>query len=75
MENEILELLTIKLNKNDGTYNFKVAPGGNIAECMFAIAAFIRALERDGYIENREWCLNEIKKYLEDEQYDELKEE
>lgn len=75
MDNEELELLTVKLNKDNGTYSFKVAPGGNIAECMFAISAFIRALVRDGYLENTDWAVNQIKKYLEDPQYDELEEE
>ena len=73
MEEEI-DILKMTLNKDTGMYNFKVPAGGNLSECFFAIAAFVRSLARDNYIESKEAGLEQIKKYLEDPQYDELKE-
>lgn len=74
MSNDTIDILKMTLDKNTGVYNFSVPPGGNLNECFFAISAFIRCLQREGYLESKEAGLEQIKKYLEDSQYDELKE-
>lgn len=73
MENDF-ELLSIKLNKDNGNYNFKIPEGATVNEVMFAIAALIKVLVRDGIVKTHQELIDLIKKYVEDEQYGEVTE-
>ena len=67
-------ILEISVNSDTGEYQIKIAERSNLAETMFAISAMIRCLVRDGVIDNAKVATDLLIKYLNDSQYDEVKE-
>lgn len=67
---------TVLLITDDGTgrYSFTSDAGKSVDEMAFGIAALAKALVRDGYIKKTDDFTKAIKKYINDPQYSEVKE-
>lgn len=66
------ELLSVTFN--DGKYEVKIPKGSNIAETAFCIAVIIKCLTRDKLIANSKEIIDAINRYLDDPQFEEVKE-
>lgn len=70
----VKNILSISTDDETGNYQISIAEGSNLAETMFAISAMIRCLVRDGVIDDSKVATDLLIKYLNDSQYDEVKE-
>jgi hypothetical protein len=68
-------ILEITFNEESGNYNLKAGKGMSVNEVMFGVAALIKCLVRDGVVEDKNAPVEMLNRYLNDPQYDELKEE
>ena len=71
--NEVI--LEITLSEDGTRYGIKVAKGMSVNEMMFAVAAAIKCLVRDGVIEKTEIATDMLDRYLTDEQFAEVQED
>lgn len=67
-------ILEITFNEESGNYDMKVGKAMSVNEVMFGVAALIKCLVRDGVVEDKNVPVEMLNKYLNDPQYDELKE-
>ena len=67
-------ILEITFNEESGNYGMKVGKAMSVNEVMFGVAALIKCLVRDGVVEDKNVPVEMLNKYLNDPQYDELKE-
>ena len=74
LESNMREIFTAVCDESTGAYCFKVPSGGNIAEVIFAIAGFMKVLNRDG-ITTIEEFKKVLENYLTDVQYEEIRRE
>lgn len=72
---ENLNLLTVWYSNSKGRYFISLGKGSSVAETAFCMTVVIRCLLRDGYIKDKSEILNLIETYLNDSQYDEIKNE
>ena len=66
------ELLSVAFD--DGKYEVKIPKGSNVAETAFCIAVIIKVLTRDNIVSGRKEILDAITRYLDDPQFEEVKE-
>lgn len=70
------EILVIQVTEDDkGKYSFTCGPGMSMQEVAFAMAAFAKVLVREGYIKKPNDFVKQIRKFMNDPQYNEIKEE
>ena len=74
MENKDL-ILAIAFDHERDKYIVDIPAGKNIAEVAFSMMVVIRCLINDGIIKKPEDLLDLVYKYLNDPQYEEIKEE
>ncbi len=72
MEQDIVVLLITE--DLEGRYKFTCGPGMSVKEVAFGIAAFAKAMVRDGYLEKTSEFTRQIIDYINDPQYAEIKE-
>lgn len=66
------ELLCVTFN--DGKYEVKIPKGSNVAETAFCMAVIIKVLTRDNIVSGTKEVLDAITRYLDDPQFEEVKE-
>lgn len=66
-------VLAVTYNVTTNAYTVGTCQGSSVAEMAFAVMVIIRTLKRDGYIKDFEEFLTNVKKYLDDPQFDEVK--
>ena len=66
------ELLSVTFN--DGKYEVKIPKGSNVAETAFCMAVIIKVLTRDNLVSGTKEVLDAITRYLDDPQFEEVKE-
>lgn len=67
------EVLKVMFNHDKNVYEVSSCEGSSIAEMAFGISVVIRVLQRDGYIEQQKDFIELVQKYLDDEQWGEVK--
>ena len=70
----VKNILSISTDDETGNYGISIAEGSNVAETMFAVSAMIRCFVRDHVIDDSKVATDLLIKYLNDSQYDEVKE-
>ena len=73
MENEKRILLAVAFDDINNIYSVDIAAGSSVPETAFAMSIVIKCLIKDGIIKDASDVTNLIKKYIEDEQYQEVK--
>lgn len=73
MDNKKL-ILEITFDDESGNYNLKAGKDMSVNEVMFGVAALIRCLVRDKVVDDKNVPVEMLNRYLNDPQYDELKE-
>lgn len=68
-------LMAVAFSPDKNMYSVDIAQGSNVAETAFAMSIVIKCLIKDGIIEDGKVMTDLIVKYLNDPQYDELKED
>lgn len=71
--NDKKPVLTISSDEN-GKYDVKIAKGASVREGIFCVNVFVRCLIRDGLIKNTNEFFNILRTYLENSEYNEVKE-
>ena len=66
-------ILKITFDEESGYYDMKVGKTMTVNEVMFGVAALIKCLVRDGVVEDKNIPVEMLNRYLNDPQYDELK--
>ena len=74
MTNDVT-LLSVAFNESAGTYTVNLAKGSTLPETAFAMAIVIKCLVKDGVIEDNQVMLDLVDKYLNDPQWDEVKDD
>lgn len=69
-----INLMRVSYNDAKNVYSVDLAEGSSIAETAFAMCVVIKCLKRDGIIKETNEVTDLIHKYLEDPQYEEVKE-
>lgn len=72
--NSKITLMSVTYDLDKNNYTVSLAKGSNVAEAAFGMSIIIKCLVRDKVIEKPDEILTLIKKYLDDPQYEELKE-
>lgn len=67
-------LMAVAFNESKNTYIVDLAKGSNVAETAFAMTVVIKCLLKDGVIKSASDVIDLINKYMNDPQYDEVKE-
>lgn len=67
-------LLAVAFDEDTSTYNVDIAQGSSVPETAFAMSVVIKCLVRDGIVKDPKEITQLILKYLDDPQYQELKE-
>lgn len=70
----VTTLLQVGFNEDLKSYFVNLAAGSNVAETAFAVTVIIKCLIKDKIIEKAEDFTDLVNKYLNDPQYDEVKE-
>lgn len=73
--NEQKMLMSVVFDQIKNTYYVNLAKGSNVAETAFAMTIVIKCLVKDGLVKDSKEVTDLIEKYLNDPQYDELKED
>ena len=68
-------LMAVAFDRVKNTYYVDLGRGSNVAETAFAVSVVIKCLLKDGIIEHPSQFTTLVDKYLNDPQYDELKED
>lgn len=66
-------LLAVTFDESSGNYNVDIPAGSTIAETVFGFSVVIKCLLRDGLIKSPQEIYDMLKRYTEDPQYQELK--
>ena len=66
-------VLAVTYDVEKDVYNIGACQGSSVSEMAFAVMAIIRTLVRDGHIKDDKEFMDLVQKYLDDEQYGELK--
>lgn len=66
-------LLQVGFNEEQKSYFVNLAAGSNVAETAFSVAVIIKCLIKDKIIEKAEDFTSLVEKYLNDPQYEEVK--
>lgn len=74
-EDEVVTLMSVNFDAKNNVYSIGLARGSNVAETAFAMTVVIKCLLKDGVIEKTSDITDLINKYLQDPQYEELKDE
>jgi hypothetical protein len=75
MENEKKIILAVAYDEEKDVYIVDIPQGSSVAETAFGMSIVIKCLIRDGIIENSTDVTDLITKYLNDPQYQEVKNE
>ena len=67
-------LLAVAFSDEKNTYSVDIPAGSSVPETAFSMAVVIKCLIRDGIIEKSTDITDLINKYVEDPQYEEVKE-
>ena len=67
-------LMAVASNESKNTYIVDLAKGSNVAETAFAMTVVIKCLLKDGVIKSASDVTDLSNKYMNDPQYDEVKE-
>lgn len=67
-------LMAVAFNESKNTYIVDLAKGSNVAETAFAMTVVIKCLLKDRVIKSASDVTDLINKYMNDPQYDEVKE-
>ena len=67
-------LMAVAFSESKNSYIVDLAKGSNVAETAFAMSVVIKCLMKDGIIKSPEDVTDLINKYLNDPQYEEVKE-
>ena len=68
-------LMAVAFSESKNSYIVDLAKGSNVAETAFAMSVVIKCLMKDGIIKSPTDVTNLINKYLNDPQYEEVKED
>ena len=74
-QDERVILMAVAFDHKKNTYIVDLARGSNVAETAFAMTVVIKCLLKDGVIKQATDVTDLINKYLNDPQYEELKDE
>lgn len=75
-ENPLIHtLLNVTFDEGSNIYHVELCKGSNVAETAFAMSVVIKCLIRDGIVEKVSDVTDLITKYLNDPQYEEVKED
>lgn len=75
MDNNEKLILRIAFNEETGNYSLTAGKGMSVNELMFGVSALIRCLVRDKIVDDKNIPVEMLNRYLNDSQYDELKQE
>ena len=67
-------LLAVSFDNDTNRYQVDIPDGSTIAETVFGFSVVIKCLLRDGLIESPKEIYDMLKRYVEDPQYQEIKE-
>lgn len=67
-------LLKISLCDEGKSYKIEAAKGTSVNDIMFGVSVLIKCMVRDNVIPNQDIALEMLNTYLNDEQYNEVKE-
>ena len=68
-------LMAVAFSESKNSYIVDLAKGSNVAETAFAMSVVIKCLMKDGIIKSPEDVTDLINKYLNDPQYEEVKDD
>lgn len=68
-------LMAVAFSESKNSYIVDLAKGSNVAETAFAMSVVIKCLMKDGIIKSPTDVTDLINKYLNDPQYEEVKED
>ena len=68
-------LMAVAFSESKNSYIVDLAKGSNVAETAFAMSVVIKCLMKDGIIKSPADVTDLINKYLNDPQYEEVKED
>lgn len=68
-------LMAVAFSESKNSYIVNLARGSNVAETAFAMSVVIKCLMKDGIIKSPTEVTDLINKYLNDPQYEEVKED
>lgn len=67
------EIITVSTSDDGKNYNIKIPCGTSVNEVMFGVAVAIKCFVRDGVIDNAKIATDMLDRYLNDTQFDEIK--
>jgi hypothetical protein len=73
LSDDKVTLMSVSFDHVKNIYSVELGKGSNVAETAFAMTIVIKCLIKDGIIDNAMEITDLINKYLNDPQYDELK--
>lgn len=68
-------LMGVAYDNENGTYGVHLAQGSSVKETAFCMNVVIRCLLRDNIIKSADEVLDEVKRYLNDVQWNEVKDD
>lgn len=74
-QNDKVILMAVAFSESKNSYIVDLAKGSNVAETAFAMSVVIKCLMKDGIIKSHKDVTDLIDKYLNDPQYEEVKED
>lgn len=73
-ENEKL-IFAVGFDETTGQYKVNIPAGMSVNEVVFAFTVVIKCLVRDGVVENNQYILDTLNRYLTDPQFEEVQNE
>lgn len=73
MENNKKLILAVAFDDSKNTYSVDIPAGSSVPETAFAMSIVIKCLIKDGIIEKSTEVTDLINKYIDDPQYEEVK--
>lgn len=74
-QSTIQDVLKVSFDHDKNLYQVQTCQGSSINEMAFAVMVLIKTLIRDGYLENSKDFVDKIQNYLNDPQFEEIKDE
>lgn len=74
-QSTIQDVLKVSFDHDKNLYQVQKCQGSSINEMAFAVMVLIKTLIRDGYLENSKDFVDKIQNYLNDPQFEEIKDE
>lgn len=68
-------ILSVSLDEESGRYRVTIPAGSTVPETVFAFAVVVKVMVRDGIVDSYDYIYDMLKRYVEDPQFDELKED